>query len=223
MHRSAYAAPATLLTLLLLVAGCSDEPSSDSDGPSTGSSGSSAGSRAADALAPCTTEPTSTGLFTTPGQVLCFGTAAVLPIYAPPKDADVTGRMQLVVTGIERGDDALIDREITPGMSEWTSQSRDLWFARAEARLLSEKFPGAMERVGPFDILSTVRSTEGESGEATAPTPVTGCESQDFEDGAGKPFATCTWSVLPTGVTAYSVFWGDTGDYGRDGIVWAPE
>ena len=37
------------------------------------------------------------------------------------------------------------------------------------------------------------------------------------------PFATCTWSVLPTGETAYSVFWGDTGDYGRDGIVWAPE
>ncbi len=211
-----------LLVLPTLLLGCAE---SDSESDSEDDPGRSAPATSADSPTACTTEPTSTGLYTDPGQVLCLGTPAVLPL-TTSSDSQATGRMSLVVTGIERGDDTVIDDEITEGMAEWTADSRDLWYVRLESELLSEKFPGALDGKDPLGILTGIRSADGEVGESYIDFDIDGtvgdCERRVFDGEDPGPFETCAWRVMAPGAVPTQASWSETGDYfGEGAIVWS--
>lgn len=212
-HRTALCAVA-LSTILL--AGCSGGDEEDRDDSGEDARASAGGDAALD---PCTTTPRETDGLTEPGQVLCFGTPAVLPV---DYSLGGTGTMRLAVTGVERGDDAIIDELITSGYPDWTSQSRDLWYVRAEAELLSEDEPGAVDGANPMTIISGLRSADGTSGEKGLVFPFDECEETTFGDGGGTAFETCLWAVLPPGTDGYAASWADTGDYLDGPVVWAP-
>ncbi|MEO9324560.1 hypothetical protein ABFT23_13790 [Nocardioides sp. C4-1] len=213
---------APLAVLLLALGACSDDGDPD-DGPGgTDRTGGTEGSAAGGPLAalerrnqellarPCTTEPTLTDGLTDPGQVLCLGTPATLPVRSTDDD---TGTMRLLVTGFEQGDDAQIDERL--GGFGWASDTHDLWFARAEARLLSEETPGGLDRTDPFGILWNLGDTDGEAGDkGLAPDP-DGCESADFDEAPspGERFETCVWAVLPEGTVPDYLSWVDTDAY----------
>ena len=213
-------AATTLALVSLLVTGCSDDggdaaPGEGGEEPS----GADAQPFRPTSLDQCTTDPTASDGLTDPGQVLCFGTPAVLPV---DEALGGTGTMRLTVTGLERGDDAVIDRVITSGYPDWTSQSRDLWYAHARGEMLSEDEPGSLDQ-DPMTAVSGLRTADGTPGESGLVFPFDECPSTTFEDGGDKPFETCTWSVLPPGTDAYAFSWADGGEYLGSPVVWSAD
>lgn len=184
---------------------------------------SSFGPMSKDELPPCTDEPATTadGL-TEPGQVLCFGTAAVLPVEAPFDGG--TGTASITMTGFVRGDDSLIDAQITDGFPEWTSANRELWYATATIETVGESEPGALDGTEPIGFESSIRDADGDAADSGLLLDrLDDCEATDLGDDDGAPVDTCTWGLLEPGTEPWSVRWFDTGDYFTDQVVWAAE
>lgn len=208
-------APLLAVACLMALAGCTggaDEtaPEGDTTDP---------------AAVDCTTSPETEDGLTAPGEVLCLGSTATVPVV----DEGSAGVVEVTVTEVrELAQEERVKFDQSPFYgSRYPSSEFDVHLVRYTAKVVSEDTEGAFTGADTvFDVAWA--SVQPWADEVDAPIGVgpTGCRGADHARGeaADAEVKGCEWAFVRKGEVVGARFWNVTDGYhpeaGGDYVYW---
>lgn len=205
----------------LLVAACLLVPAACTGGAEDTGAGADAEDPAA---VDCTTSPESEDGLTAPGQVLCLGTPATVPVM----DQGATGVVELTVEAVrELPEKERLKFDQSPFYgSTFPSSEYDVHLVRYSVKVVSEDEEGAFTGSDTvFDVAWSNVQPWAEEVDSPVGLGPTGCRSADHARGQapGTDVSGCEWAFVRGDVQG-ARFWNATAGYhpqsGGDYVYW---
>jgi len=175
--------------------------------------------------AECTTEPETADGLTAPGQVLCLGTAATVPVI----EDGATGVVEVSVTAVRElpeEERVTLDQSAFYG-STYPSSDHDVHLVRYRVTVVSEDREGAFTGADTvFDASWSSLQPWAEEVESPVGVGPAGCRSADHARGQAPDdeVTGCEWAFVGKGGADGARFWNATAGYhpehGGDFVYW---